>query len=192
MGIPHHQMRRKKSTRLREPSARVISTFCAKPVMPARRRIRAAFASGADSAAHRGRTSPFARAPSAAARTPPTGRRRPSSASSPIAACPLSRSGETWRDAPRIERAIGRSKPDPSFRSPAGARLTVIRRIGHSSSADAMPLRTRSFASWQARSARPTIANAGTPDWRWASTSTLRASRPTRACVTVRASTLSV
>ena len=26
-----------------------------------------------------------------------------------------------------------------------------------------MPLRTRSFASWHARSASPTIANAGTP-----------------------------
>ena len=37
----------------------------------------------------------------------------------------------------------------------------MIRRTGHSSSAEAMPLRTRSFASWQARSASPTIANAG-------------------------------
>ena len=59
--------------------------------------------------------------------------------------------------------AIGRSKPDPSFRSAAGARLTVMRPPGHESSAEAMPLRTRSFASWQARSARPTIANAGRP-----------------------------
>ena len=31
-------------------------------------------------------------------------------------------------DAARIESAIGRSKPEPSFRSAAGARLTVIRR----------------------------------------------------------------
>ena len=88
----------------------------------------------------------------------------------------------------RIDRAIGRSNPEPSLRSPAGARLTVIRRIGHSSSAETIPLRTRSLASWQARSARPTIANAGTAPWRCASTSTRRASSPTSACVTVRAS----
>ena len=36
---------------------------------------------------------------------------------------------------------MGRSKPEPSFRRSAGARLTVIRRPGHSSSAEAMPLR---------------------------------------------------
>ena len=94
------------------------------------------------------------------------------------------------RDAARMASAIGRSKPEPSLRRPAGARLTVIRRTGHSSSADAMPTRTRSFASWQARSARPTIAKPGTPSCRCASTSTRRASRPTSACVTVRASTV--
>ena len=81
-------------------------------------------------------------------------------------------------------------RPDPSLRSPAGARLTVMRRDGHSSSAESIPLRTRCFASWQARSARPTIASPGRPFWRWASTSTLRASSPTRAWVTVRASTV--
>ena len=129
------------------------------------------------------------RAASASARTPPTGRSRPSRASSPTAACSASRSRGICPEAARIERAIGRSKPEPSFRSPAGARLTVIRRSGHSSSADVIPLRTRSFASEQARSASPTIAKAGTLFWRWASTSTRRASSPTRACVTVRAST---
>jgi len=40
--------------------------------------------------------------------------------------------------------------------------LTVTRRCGQSSSAAATPLRTRSRASWHARSANPTIANAGT------------------------------
>ena len=120
---------------------------------------------------------------------PGTGRSRPSSASSPTAACPASEPGGSWRDAASTASAIGRSKPEPSLRRSAGARLTVIRRSGHSSSAEAMPLRTRSFASWQARSARPTIANAGTPRWRCASTSTRRGSRPTSAWVTVRAST---
>ena len=37
----------------------------------------------------------------------------------------------------------------------------MIRRTGKTSSAEAIPLRTRSFASWQARSASPTIANDG-------------------------------
>ena len=92
-----------------------------------------------------------------------TGRSRPSSASSPTAAWPASASRGIWRDAASTASAIGRSKPEPSLRSPAGARLTVIRRSGQFSSADAIPLRTRCFASWQARSARPTIANAGTP-----------------------------
>ena len=73
---------------------------------------------------------------------------------------PARRAGSD-RTRPGSTSAIGRSNPDPSFRSAAGARLTVIRRSGHSSSAEAIPLRTRSFASWQARSARPTIANAG-------------------------------
>ena len=34
---------------------------------------------------------------------------------------------------------------------------------GHSSSAEMTPLRTRCFASWQARSARPTTVKAGMP-----------------------------
>ena len=86
-----------------------------------------------------------------------------------------------WREAASTASAIGRSKPEPSLRRSAGARLTVIRRSGHSSSAEVIPLRTRSLASWQARSARPTIANPGTPSWRCASTSTRRGSSPTRA-----------
>ena len=65
-------------------------------------------------------------------------------------------------EAASTARAIGRSKPEPSLRRAAGARLTVMRRlVGHSSSAEEMPLRTRSFASWHARSASPTMANDG-------------------------------
>ena len=63
--------------------------------------------------------------------------------------------------AARTASAIGRSKPEPSFFRPAGARLTVIRLRGHSSSTLLTALRTRSFASWHALSGRPTIANAG-------------------------------
>src|SRR5439155_24472601 len=47
------------------------------------------------------------------------------------------------------------------------------------------------FASWHARSASPTMANPGKPFSRCASTSTRRVSRPTSACVMVRASTRS-
>ena len=135
------------------------------------------------------RSSPARRAASAATSTPGTGLSLPSRASSPMAACSASSCGGTWCEAASTARAIGRSNPEPSFRSPAGARLTVIRRSGHSSSALAIPLLTRSFASWHALSGRPTMAKAGTPRWRCASTSTGRASRPTRAWVTARAST---
>ena len=47
------------------------------------------------------------------------------------------------------------------MRSSAGARLTVMRPGGKLSSAAEIPERTRSRASWQARSARPTIAKPG-------------------------------
>src|SRR5258708_24268529 len=53
-----------------------------------------------------------------------------------------------------------------------------------------MPLLTRCRASAQARSGRPTITKAGVPSLTCASTSTRRGSRPTRAWVTARASTL--
>ena len=82
-------------------------------------------------------------------------------------ACAASRSGGSCLVAPSTASEIGRSKPDPSLRSAAGARLTVIRRLtGHSSEAETTPLRTRCFASWHARSARPTIAKPGIPGWR--------------------------
>ena len=77
--------------------------------------------------------------------------------------------------------AIGRSKPEPSLRSSAGARLTVMRPVGKLSSAAEIPLLTRSRASWQARSARPTMAKPGMPSRTWASTSTRRGSSPTSA-----------
>ena len=132
---------------------------------------------------------PARRAPSATANAPRTGRTRPSSASSPTAACSASRSAGSCREAASTASAIERSKPEPSLRRPAGARLTVIRFSGHSSWAEPIPLRTRCFASAQARSARPTIANPGRPPSMCASTSTRRGSRPTRAWVTERAST---
>ena len=124
--------------------------------------IPASAASGADSAAQMSRVSPCRRAPSATAIVPATGRTRPSSESSPTQPCSSSRSGESWCEPASSASAMGRSKPEPSLRSAAGARLTVIRlRPGHGSIALTMPLCTRCFASWQARSASPTIENAG-------------------------------
>ena len=143
----------------------------------------------ADSTAQSIRSRPARLAPSAAARTPPTGRIRPSRASSPTAAWVARSSDATWCEAPRTASAIGRSKPEPSLRRSAGARFTVMRRAGQKSSAEAMPLRTRCFASWQARSARPTIVNTGWPSSTCASTSTRRASSPTSVWVSMRAST---
>ena len=148
----------------------------------------ASAASGAAEAAQKIRVRPWRRAPSAAASTPGTGRTRPSSPSSPIAACPRSASSGTCREAASKASAIGRSKAGPSFRSSAGARLTTILGPGQRSCADAKPLRTRCFASWQARSGRPTSTNAAEPSWTWASTSTRLASSPTSACVIVCAS----
>ncbi len=94
-----------------------------------------------------------------------------------------------WSHRARRARSGGRIPILPCAVRP-GARLTVIRRLsGQSSAAETTPLRTRCFASWQARSARPTIAKPGIPGWRCASTSTFRGSRPTSAWVTARAST---
>ena len=122
--------------------------------------------------------------------TPETGRIAPSRPSSPTHACAARRNGGTCPDAASSVRAIARSNPVPSFRSAAGARLTVMTWPGHSSNAEWTPLRTRCFASWQARSARPTIENEGCcPERRCASTSTRRGSRPTSANVTARPST---
>ena len=72
-----------------------------------------------------------ARRPAAAARRARARRRRRARRAPP--------SG-TWYEAASTASAIGRSKPEPSLRSAAGARLTVMRRfVGHSSSAEEMP-----------------------------------------------------
>ena len=93
---------------------------------PESARSPASAASGADSGGQMSRSRPARRAASAATSAPGTGRTRPSSASSPSAACWASRSAGIWCEAASTARAMGRSKPDPSFRSPAGARLTVM------------------------------------------------------------------
>ena len=71
---------------------------------------------------------PIRRAHTAIERVPRTGRSEPSSDSSPT-----NRNGPvgcTTPMAPRMPSAIGRSKPAPSFRRFAGARLIVTERLG--------------------------------------------------------------
>ena len=85
----------------------------------------------ADAAGQSTRSNPARAAPSAAAITPATGRTAPSSPSSPIHACFSSLAVGTCSDAASSVRAIARSKPVPSFRRAAGARLTVITIWGH-------------------------------------------------------------
>ena len=75
--------------------------------------------------------------------------------------------------------AIGRSNAGPSLRNAAGARLTVIRPSGQTSSAETIPLRTRSFASWHGAIGEADDRQRGVvPDWMCASTSTLHGIEP--------------
>ena len=74
--------------------------------------------------------------------------------------------------------AIGRSKRPDSFGRSAGARLTVIRRIGNSKRLLSRAARTRSRASRTSVSGRPTSVNAGRPLARWTSTVTSGAAMP--------------
>ncbi|MNC80252.1 hypothetical protein D3C75_1329890 [compost metagenome] len=62
--------------------------------------------------------------------TPDTGRREPSSASSPIHRVSSASSNRICPLASRIPAAMAKSKAEPSLRTSAGARFTVIRSIG--------------------------------------------------------------
>src|SRR5580698_8400269 len=88
----------------------------------------------------------------------------------------------------RTPNAIGRSKAEPSLRMSAGARLTVILRLGNSKpelrSADFI----RSKASRTAPSASPTMRKLGTPALISSSTSTAKASTPESALESTLAS----
>jgi site-specific DNA recombinase len=102
---------------------------------------------------------PAALAPSAMGNTPLTGRTAPSNPSSPTAAkfskCAL-RNCSSPSNAPR---AIGKSKMGPCFLVSAGARLTVMRRMGQVNCEFLTAARTRSPDSRTEASGKPTIAN---------------------------------
>src|SRR5438552_1236814 len=81
---------------------------------------------------------------------------------------------------------MGRSKPGPSFRIPAGERLTTTRRSGHASPELSTAGRTRSLASWTAGPGRPARTTAGSPRPTCASTVTSRPCTPTTATPNTR------
>ena len=85
--------------------------------------------------------------------------------------------------------AIARSSDAPALRTSAGARLTVIRRGGWWYPALRSAPRTRSRASDNAASGRPTIVNPGNPGATSTSTRTRRPVMPLRVAETSVAST---
>ena len=114
---------------------------------------------------------PCARAVSAIGSTPETGRTPPSRETSPVirksdsavaGSCPL---------APRMPRAMGRSKAGPSLRMSAGARFTSTRVPGILRPWLRSATATRSALSRTAASGSPTSTNLGMPP-RATSTST--------------------
>ena len=109
------------------------------------------------------------------------------SESSPTIAQPAIDSSGSWPLAARIATASGRSKPGPTLRRYAGARLTVMRSCGNTKPEFTSAALTRSRASRTALSASPTTANAGSPRRMSASTQTRRASTPSIVNVSTRA-----
>src|SRR3990167_9709625 len=106
---------------------------------------------------------PFSLARIAAGKTPFVERNFPSSEISPIKILEET-SDINCPEAKSIPRAIGKSNEGPSFGRSAGARLTVIRRLGKLAQEFFIAARTRSFDSSTALSGSPTIEKAGKPE----------------------------
>ena len=90
------------------------------------------------------------------------------------------------RLAARIPIAMGRSRPAPLFRTPAGARLTVTRRAGKVRPIAEMAARTRAALSRTAASGRPTMSIRGSWELIRTSTSIGMPSTPERAAPRMR------
>ena len=112
-------------------------------------------------------------------RTPDTGRRLPSSASSPRKAVSFG-GGSNCPEAASTASSRGRSYTGPVLRTSAGARLMVMRRSGHLKPRFFRAAWTRSPLSRTAESGRPTMEMAGIPPEMSASTSTGKPLRPLR------------
>jgi len=110
--------------------------------------------------------------------TPLTARTVPDSSSSPRARIRQGISG-IWDEDASIARAMDRSKDDPPFLRPAGARLMRRRSRGNSNPEFRTAARIRSRASFMAPSGNPTISTLGIPRRRSTSTVTSSPSNPT-------------
>jgi hypothetical protein len=104
--------------------------------------------------------------------TPGTGRIVPSRPNSPTKPMAATSSGWSCSLATSTPTAMAKSRPLPILRVPEGARLTVMRRTGHWAPAAMTAARTRSRASRQAVSGRPTMVSPGRPTPTWTSTVT--------------------
>lgn len=155
----------------------------------ARTRASPAHAASGPLASGQIRPMPMADAATAAGRVPPTGAIWPDRPSSPTAHQPSSASSGITPMAARRARATGRSKWLPSLGRSAGARLAMMRLGGRARPMPAKAPRTLSRLSATALSGRPTMLNTSGPSepTSWTSTSTRRASTPSNATVTARA-----
>ena len=112
--------------------------------------------------------------------TPVTGRKSPFNASSPKNTIP-SVSACNFPFALSRLTATGKSNDEPSLRTYAGARLTVILCAGKSNALFLSALLTRSLDSLTAVSGKPTISYEGIPRARSVSTVTGTPSNPCKA-----------
>ena len=127
--------------------------------------------------------------PAATASAARIGRSSPDSDSSPTSSRSCSASGGISPAAAAMPMAMGRSKRPDSLGRSAGARLTVMRRLGNSTPLCRSAARTRSRLSRTDTSGSPTMLKAGRPLARCTSTETGGAVRPSsaRLCTTARA-----
>ncbi len=128
---------------------------------------------------------PCRRAHTAIESTPRTGRSVPSSESSPTSRCSSLR--PTVPIAPKIPSAMGKSKPAPSFRTLAGARLIVTALLGYPNPEFSIADLIRSLLSRTAVSGIPTVIKSREfPGYMSTSTSIICASMPKTAALRVR------
>ena len=149
--------------------------------MPSTTAASAAFSAGSTT-----RRSPSERARTATGSTPRTGLSEPSSDSSPTNIVPATAPASMRPIAARIPTAIGRSKPDPSLRRSAGARLTTTFLPDIRSPEFSNAARMRCSLSFTALSGSPTRYMPRPPPAMLTSTVTATASIPATAPANVR------
>jgi hypothetical protein len=111
-------------------------------------------------------------------KAPDTPCSEPSSASSPSVTNSARALAGICPSLAKSASAIGRSKPVPSLRTSAGARLTSSRPAGNMKPELTIAARARSFDSLIERSGNPMIVSDGVPAAAFVSTRTIRPSTP--------------